>query len=122
MNGKSRQNANQLSLESPDLLVDNIYQSMDGPQAVLNLNLNEGGKKVQWITGFKAEVFKEGTQTHNNDFLCHTNIDYYDAIHYKNLNLPKRINTQYPSTGNSLEWDQRTQLPTWFWFSSCCRR
>lgn len=35
-----------LTLESPDLLVDNIYQSMDGPQAVINLNLNEGGAAV----------------------------------------------------------------------------
>jgi hypothetical protein len=103
-------------LESPDLLVDNIYQSMDGPQAVLNLHLNEGGQNVQWITGFKAEVFKEGTQTHNNDFLCHTNIDYQDAIHYKNLNLPKRINTQYPRLGTLSNGINELNFPDGFGF------
>ncbi len=103
-------------LESPDLLVDNIYQSMDGPQAVLNLHLNEGGQNVQWITGFKAEVFKEGTQTHNNDFLCHTNIDYHDAIHYKNLNLPKRINTQYPRLGTLSNGINELNFPNGFGF------
>jgi len=105
-----------LKLESPDLLVDNIYQSMDGPQAVINLSLNEGGTKVQWITGFKAEVFREGTQTHNNDFLCHTNIDYSDAIHYKNLNLPKRINTQYPRLGTLSNGINELNFPPGFGF------
>lgn len=105
-----------LLLESPDLLVDNIYQSMDGPQAVINLNLNEGGTKVQWITGFKAEVFREGTQTHNNDFLCHTNIDYYDAVHYKNLQMPKRINTQYPRLGTLSNGINELNFPEGFGF------
>jgi len=106
----------ELALESPDLLVDNLYQSMDGPQAVLNLNLNEGGTKVTWITGFKAEVFKEGTQTHNNDFLCHTNIDFYDAVHYKNLNLPKRINIQYPRLGTLSNGINELNFPKGFGF------
>lgn len=110
------ENENALNLESPDLLVDNIYESMDGPQAVLNLNLNTDGKKVQWITGFKTEVFKEGTQIHNNDFLCHTNIDYYDAIHYKNLNLPKRINTQYPRLGTLSNGINELNFPAGFGF------
>jgi len=105
-----------IRLESPDLLVDNIYQSMDGPQAILTLNLNERGNTIQWITGFKTEVFKEGTQIHNNDFLCHTNIDYYDAIHYKNLNLPKRINTQYPRLGTLSNGINELNFPEGFGF------
>jgi len=107
---------NQLILESPDLLVDNIYHSMDGPQAVLNLNINQGGTKVQWITGFKAEAIRDGTQTHDNDFLCHTNIDYYDAVHYKNLNFPKRINTQYPRLGTLSNGINELNFPPGFGF------
>ncbi|MBL4663756.1 MAG: hypothetical protein JKY22_09445 [Flavobacteriaceae bacterium] len=111
-----QENDGELVLESPDLLVDDIYQSMDGPQAVLNLNLNKGGKKVTWITGFKVEVFKEGSQTHNNDFLCHTNIDFYDAVHYKNLKLPKRINTQYPRLGTLSNGINELNFPSGFGF------
>lgn len=106
----------QLILESPDLLVDNIYHSMDGPQAVLDLNINQGGTKVQWITGFKAEVIRDGTQTHDNDFLCHTNIDYYDAVHYKNLNFPKRINTRYPRLGTLSNGINELNFPPGFGF------
>jgi len=106
----------QIVLESPDLLVDNIYQSMDGPQAVINLNLNEGGKKVTWITGFKAEVFREGTQQHNNDFLCHTNLDFSDALHYNGLQLPKRINTQYPRLGTLSNGINELNFPPGFGF------
>lgn len=106
----------QLILESPDLLVDNIYHSMDGPQAVLDLNINQGGTKVQWITGFKAEAIRDGTQTHDNDFLCHTNIDYYDAVHYKNLNFPKRINTRYPRLGTLSNGINELNFPPGFGF------
>ncbi|MEL6810248.1 MAG: hypothetical protein AAFP76_02815 [Bacteroidota bacterium] len=110
------ENETLLSLESPDLLVDNIYQSMDGPQAVINLSMNQGSHKVQWITGFKAEVYREGTQKHNNDFLCHTNIDYSDAVHYRNLNLPKRINTVYPRLGTLSNGINELNFPEGFGF------
>ncbi|MFT4669713.1 MAG: hypothetical protein ACI9HJ_001287, partial [Ulvibacter sp.] len=67
---------NEFRLESPELLVDDIYQSMDGPQAFIYLDINPNTSKMKWITGFKAEVIQNGTTTHNNDLLCHTNIDY----------------------------------------------
>ncbi len=106
----------EIAMESPELLVDNIYRSMDGPQAVLNLNVNPEGKQIQWITGFKAEVFREGTDVHNNDFLCHTNFDYSDAVHYKNLRLPKRINTQYPRLGTLSNGINELNFPDGFGF------
>lgn len=105
-----------IQLVSPDLLVDDIYQSMDGPQAVLNVNVNPNRQGLKWITGFKAEVIKEGTKEHNNDFLCHTNLDYYDAIHYKNLNLPKRINTIYPRLGTLSNGINELHFPEGFGF------
>ncbi len=109
-------NEEALKLESPDLLVDNIYQSMDGPQAILNINVNPDSLKMKWITGFKAEVFREGANEHNNDFLCHTNIDFFDPIHYKNLNMPKRINKQYPRLGTLSNGINELNFPKGFGF------
>ncbi len=105
-----------ISLESPDLLVDNIYQSMDGPQAILNLDLNPEDNDLKWITGFKAEVYREGTTEHNNDFLCHTNIDFFNGVHYKNLKLPKRINSQYPRLGTLSNGINELKFPEGFGF------
>jgi len=105
-----------IKLESPDLLVDNIYQSMDGPQAMINIELNTDATGMKWITGFKAEVFREGTTVHNNDFLCHTNIDFFNGIHYKNLKLPKRINSQYPRLGTLSNGINELNFPEGFGF------
>ena len=110
------ENDSSVQLESPELLVDNIYQSMDGPQAILNLELNSGDSGIKWITGFKAEVFREGTQEHNNDFLCHTNIDFFNGVHYKNLKLPKRINSQYPRLGTLSNGINQLNFPEGFGF------
>lgn len=89
-------NPNKFSLTTPDLLVDDIYESMDGPQSLINVNMNPDSEQLRWITGFRTEVIREGEQQHNNDFLCHTNVDYYDAIHFRNLNIPRRMKKRYP--------------------------
>jgi hypothetical protein len=107
---------NSVKLESPELLVDNIYQSMDGPQALINIELNQNSEEIKWITGFKAEVYRDGTNTHNNDFLCHTNIDFYNGVHYKNLHLPKRINGQYPRLGTLSNGINELNFPEGFGF------
>ena len=107
---------NEFRLVSPELLVDGIYQSMDGPQAFIYLDINPNTSKMKWITGFKAEVIQNGTTTHNNDFLCHTNIDYYDAIHYKNLKIPKRINIVYPRLGTLSNGTNEVNFPEGFGF------
>ena len=107
---------NEFMLESPELLVDDIYQSMDGPQAFIYLDINPNTSKMKWITGFKAEVIRNGTTSHNNDFLCHTNIDYYDAIHYKNLKIPKRINIVYPRLGTLSNGTNELNFPKGFGF------
>lgn len=85
-----------LSLESPDLLVDDIYESMDGPQSIINVNMNPDHEPLRWITGFRTEVMREGETKHNNDFLCHTNVDFFDAIHFRNLDIPERMAMRYP--------------------------
>ena len=107
---------NAFRLASPELLVDDIYQSMDGPQAFIYLDINPNNSKMKWITGFKAEVIQNGTKAHNNDLLCHTNIDYYDAVHYKNLKIPKRINIVYPRLGTLSNGTNELNFPTGFGF------
>lgn len=104
-----------VKLLTPELLVDGIYQSMDGPQAMTTININKT-PSYQWLTGFKTEVFKEGSNRHNNDFLCHTNIDYFDLVHYKNLKLPKRINQQYPRLGTLSNGINTLNFPEGFGF------
>ena len=89
---------------------------MDGPQAILNLELNPEADELKWITGFKAEVYREGTSEHNNDFLCHTNIDFFNGVHYKNLKLPKRINSQYPRLGTLSNGINELNFPEGFGF------
>ena len=107
---------NEFRLASPELLVDDIYQSMDGPQAFIYLDINPNTSKMKWIAGFKAEVIQDGTKKHNNDLLCHTNIDYYDAIHYKNLKIPKRINSSYPRLGTLSNGTNELYFPEGFGF------
>jgi len=65
-----------LSLTWLDVLVYDIYESMDGSQSMLNVNMNSDDEPMRWITGFRTEVTREGERTHNNDFLCHTNVDF----------------------------------------------
>ena len=107
---------NAFRLASPELLVDDIYESMDGPQAFIYLDINPNNSKMKWITGFKAQVIQNGTKAHNNDLLCHTNIDFYDAIHYKNLNIPKRINIVYPRLGTLSNGTNELNFPAGFGF------
>ena len=109
-------NESSVKLESPALLVDDIYQSMDGPQAMINLDMNPDSTVVRFITGFKAEVMRKGTDMHNNDFLCHTNIDFFNGVHYKNLALPKRINSQYPRLGTLSNGINHLAFPPGFGF------
>jgi len=105
-----------VTLKTPEMLLDGIYQSMDGPQAIINFNVNPKGSSYKWITGFKTEAFRKGDIKHNNDYLCHTNIDFYDALHYKNLNIPRRFNQQYPRLGTLSNGINSIDFPEGFGF------
>ncbi|WP_282136623.1 hypothetical protein [Seonamhaeicola maritimus] len=87
----------QLKFESPSLLIDGIYKSMEGPKAMNYFNLDKTNNPLFYMTGFKvkAKHTKSGLPL-SNDFICHMNIDYIEQEHHGRWNLLNRINTQYP--------------------------
>ena len=88
---------NELKLESPSLLIDGIYKSMEGPKATQFFYLDYSKQDLMWMTGFevKAKGAKNDTSI-SNDFICHMNIDYIEQEHHGRWNLLHRINRQYP--------------------------
>lgn len=86
-----------LKFESPDLPVDGIYKSMEGPKAFNSFYFDQSKQDLLWMTGFKVEA-KDGKtkQQRSNDFVCHMNVDYIEQEHHVRWNLLDRINSQYP--------------------------
>ena len=96
-----------LSLFSPTLVIDNIYKSMEGPKAMTSFQIDYTKDDLVWITSFetKATSTNEIDQL-SNDYVCHTNIDFYDGEHYSRWNLNGRIGEHYPrltSMSNGIE-------------------
>lgn len=84
-------------IESPCLLVDKIYKSMEGPMAVKEFFIeNDNFKiissafspKLLWITGYKVELFDDNDNRLSDDFMCHNNLNIV-----KNNVLPWKVNT-----------------------------
>ncbi|RKE92170.1 hypothetical protein [Ichthyenterobacterium magnum] len=96
-----------ISLISPTLIIDNIYKSMEGPQAISPFQVDNSKDELIWLTSFKTQVLDTNeTNQLSNDFICHTNINIYDGEHYSRWNLNHRIGEQYPrltSLSNGLE-------------------
>lgn len=96
-----------ISLFTPTLVIDNIYKSMEGPKAMTSFQIDYTKDALVWITTFetKATSTNEVDQL-SNDYVCHTNIDFYDGEHYARWNLNDRIGEQYPrltSMSNGIE-------------------
>lgn len=89
--------ADHLKLQSPSLLIDGIYKSMEGPNALQNFYLDKSKQDLLWMTGFKVEAKDSKTNnSRSNDFVCHMNIDYIEQEHHGRWNMLDRINSQYP--------------------------
>lgn len=85
------------SFVSPTLLIDNVYTSMEGPKAMRGFQINPNSDSLVWISGYKTEVVAaDGITILSNDFMCHTNLDFYDQTYYSKWQLPNRIGTNYP--------------------------
>ncbi|TWO31815.1 hypothetical protein E1J38_012110 [Seonamhaeicola sediminis] len=88
---------NKLGFESPSLLIDGIYKSMEGPKAMQYFNIEPNNDSLFWMTGFKVKAKHTKSDTPiSNDFICHMNINYIDQEHHGRWNLLNRINSQYP--------------------------
>lgn len=86
-----------LLIESPSLLIDGIYKSMEGPKATRYFSLDQSKQELLWMTGFKVKAKDaKSNDPKSNDFICHMNIDYIEQEHHGRWNLLNRINKQYP--------------------------
>ena len=96
-----------ISLFSPTLVIDNIYKSMEGPKAITSFQIDATKDDLVWITSFETKaVSTNEIDKLSNDYVCHTNIDFYDGEHYSRWNLNDRIGEQYPrltSMSNGIE-------------------
>ena len=82
---------------SPTFLVDNIYTSMEGPKAMRGFQVNPNSEELVWINSYATEVMAaDGLTELSKDFMCHTNLDYYDQSYYSKWQLPNRIGANYP--------------------------
>ena len=96
-----------ISLVTPTLVVDDIYKSMEGPKAMRSFQIDANTDDLVWITSFETKaVSTNEVDQLSNDYVCHTNIDFYDGEHYSRWNLNERIGQQYPrltSMSNGIE-------------------
>ncbi|MEZ4802573.1 MAG: hypothetical protein R2797_07340 [Gelidibacter sp.] len=96
-----------ISLFTPTLVIDNIYKSMEGPKAMTSFQIDYTKDDLVWLTSFETKaVSTNEVDQLSNDYVCHTNIDFYDGEHYARWNLNDRIGEQYPrltSMSNGIE-------------------
>ena len=88
---------NKITLITPTLIVDGIFKSMEGPHATKTFKIDEGSDKLIWLNSFKVTaVNTDETEELSNDFICHSNIDFYDGEHFGKWNFHDRIGENYP--------------------------
>lgn len=96
-----------ISLFSPTMVIDNIYKSMEGPKVQRSFQIDNSKNDLVWITSFETQALSTNEIDQlSNDYVCHTNIDFYDGEHYSRWNLNERIGEQYPrltSMSNGME-------------------
>lgn len=85
-------------VESPYLLVDTIFRSMEGPftceYAFLNKHLfarisSIVSPELIWLTGYKVELYDDKGNRLSDDYMCHNNLN----IAEKNV-LPWKVKTK----------------------------
>jgi hypothetical protein len=92
---------------TPTFVIDNVYKSMEGPKMMRSFQLDHKRNHLVWLTSFKTTALSTNElDVLSNDYICHTNIDYYDGERFSKWSLPNRIGTQYPrltSMSNGIE-------------------
>ncbi|GAA3622079.1 hypothetical protein [Flavivirga jejuensis] len=106
-----------ISLITPTMIIDNIYKSMEGPQVIKTFQLNTTKSDLVWITSFETKALNEHEDDEiSNDFICHTNIDFYDGEHYGRWGLNHRIGIQYPRLTTMTSGIESYKFPKGFGF------
>lgn len=92
---------------TPTLVIDNIYKSMEGPKVMRSFQLHPERSDLVWINSFETKaVSTNEVDQLSNDYVCHTNIDFYDGPYYSRWKLDHRIGQQFPrltSMSNGIE-------------------
>lgn len=106
-----------ISLFTPTLVIDNIYKSMEGPQAMSSFQIDNTKNDLVWITSFETMAMNTNEiDQMSNDYVCHTNIDFYDGEHYSHWNLNDRIGEQYPRLTSMSNGIEAYNFPSGFGF------
>jgi hypothetical protein len=98
---------NKIELITPTLVIDQIYKSMEGPKVTRPFQIDYTKNELLWVTSFETKALSTNeVDVLSNDYICHTNIDFYDGEHYSRWQLDDRIGEQYPrltSMSNGIE-------------------
>ena len=106
-----------ISLITPTLVIDNIYKSMEGPKAMTPFQVDPTKSDLIWLTSFKtAAVSTNEVDQLSNDYVCHTNVDFYENEHFSKWQLNDRIGQQYPRLATLSNGIESYQFPDGFGF------
>ena len=108
---------NTLSLITPTLVVDQIYKSMEGPKVMRSFQIDYKSDELVWITSFETKAISTNeVDKLSNDYVCHTNIDFYDGEHYSRWNLNERMGQNYPRLTSMSNGIEKYKFPEGFGF------
>ena len=106
-----------IRLVTPTLVIDNIYKSMEGPKVMRSFRLDDTRSDLVWMTSFETKALSTNEVDQlSNDYICHTNIDFYDGEHYGKWQLNHRIGEQYPRLTSLSHGIERYKFPKGFGF------
>jgi len=106
-----------ISMFSPTMVIDNIYKSMEGPKVQRSFQIDPAKSDLVWLTSFETQaVSTNEIDQLSNDYVCHTNIDFYDGEHYSRWNLNERIGEQYPRLTSMSNGIEAYEFPKGFGF------
>ncbi|MEY8847265.1 hypothetical protein AB9K26_00495 [Psychroserpens sp. XS_ASV72] len=106
-----------IRLVTPTLVIDNIYKSMEGPKVTRSFRLDDSRSDLIYITSFQTKSLSTNEVDQlSNDYICHTNIDFYDGEHYSKWNLSHRIGEQYPRLTSMSHGIEAYEFPKGFGF------
>lgn len=106
-----------IALITPTFVIDNIYKSMEGPSATIPFRIDPTKSDLVWLHAFETNAMSTNEKDLlSNDYICHTNINYYDGEHYTRWILNERVGEQYPRLTSLSNGIEAFQFPEGFGF------
>lgn len=108
---------NKTVFTSPTLFIDNVYTSMEGPKVMRGFQMDPKRDDLIWLTGFSNKVVDiYETSELPLDYMCHSNVDFYDSSYYSKWNLPNTLGRQYPRLATLTNGMESYNYPDGFGF------